>query len=112
MRTIPGHRAPVCAGLFTLNPEAALYVFAWETQVFFEDEAKPPRTGSGRFSGKKRIEMKVSQMSKRLLMGLALLLATSAFASNKGALQLNEAVNVIVKQLPATDSTEDYDGQV
>src|SRR5256885_4392517 len=105
MRTIPGQRAPVCAGLFTLNPEAALYVFAWETQVFFEDEAKPPRTGSRRFSGKKRIEMKVSKMTKSLLLGLALLLATNAFASNKGSLQLNEAVNVSGKQLAAGDYT-------
>ena len=110
MRTIPGHRARVCAGLFTLNPEAALYVFARETQVFFEDEAKPPRTGSRRFSGKKRIEMKVSKMTKRLLLGLALLLATSAFASNKGSLQLNEAVNVSGKQLAAGDYTVKWDG--
>src|SRR5207244_4288527 len=105
MRTIPGQRAPVCAGLFTLNPEAALYVFAWETQVLPEDEARPPRTASRRFSGKKRIEMKVSEMTKSLLLGLALLLATSAFASNKGSLQLNEAVNVSGKQLAAGDYT-------
>src|SRR2546428_6623681 len=108
MRTIPGQRAPVCAGLFTLNPEAALYVFAWETQVFFEDEAKPPRTGSRRFSGKKRIEMKVSKMTKRLLLGLALLLPKSAFGPNKGQLQLNEPLNVSGKHLAAGDYTVDW----
>src|SRR5438132_13749309 len=110
MRTTTGQRAPVCSGLFTLNPEAALYVFAWETQVFFEDEAKPPRTGSRRFSGKKRIEMKVSKMTKRLLLGLALLLATSAFASNKGSLQRSEAVNVSTKHLAVGHDTVKWGG--
>src|SRR5207244_12565937 len=99
MRTIPGQRAPVCAGLFTLNPEAALYVFAWETQVLFEDEAKPPRTGCRSFSGKKRIEMKVSKMTKSLIMDLDLMLVTNEFASNKESLHLNKAVTLIEKQL-------------
>jgi len=45
-----------------------------------------------------------------LLLGLALLLATSAFASNKGSLQLNEAVNVSGKQLAAGDYTVKWDG--
>ena len=45
--------------------------------------------------------MKVSKMTKGLWLGLALLLATSAFASNNGSLQLSQAVNVNGKQLPA-----------
>jgi hypothetical protein len=93
-----------------LNPEAALYVFGWETQVFPEDEAKPPRTGSRRFSGKKRIEMKVSKMTKSVLLGLALLLATGAFAANKGSLQLSNAANISGKQLAAGDYTVKWDG--
>src|SRR2546428_7716179 len=109
MRTIPGQRAPVCAGLFTLNPEAALYVFGCETQVFPEDEARPPRTASRRFSGKKRIEMKVSKMTKSLFLGLALLLATSAFASNKGSLQLRDAANISGHHMAASAYTVNRD---
>jgi hypothetical protein len=83
---------------------------AGKRKPFSEDQAKPPRTGSRRFSGKKRIEMKVSKMTKSLLLGLALLLATGAFAANKGSLQLNEAVNVSGKQLAAGDYTVKWDG--
>jgi len=46
MRTVPGQRAPVCAGLFVLNPEAALYVFAWETQAFLR---RPGQAAQNRF---------------------------------------------------------------
>jgi hypothetical protein len=54
--------------------------------------------------------MSVSKMSKGLLLGFALLLATSVFAVNKGSLQVNEAVNVSGKQLPAGDYTVKWEG--
>ncbi|HEV2730045.1 MAG TPA: hypothetical protein VGV15_08435 [Terriglobales bacterium] len=54
--------------------------------------------------------MKVSKMTKGLWLGLALLLATSAFASKKGSLQLSQAVNVNGKQLPAGDYTVKWHG--
>jgi len=54
--------------------------------------------------------MKVSKMTKSLLLGLALLLATGAFAANKGSLQLNEAVSLSGKQLAAGDYTVKWDG--
>jgi hypothetical protein len=62
------------------------------------------------FRERKRIEMKISKMTKSLWLGLALLLATSAFAASKGSLQLHEAVNLSGKQLAAGDYTVKWDG--
>ncbi len=55
--------------------------------------------------------MKFQNISKSLLLGLALLLATSAFAaSNKGSMQLLDPVNVSGKQLPAGEYSVKWDG--
>ena len=55
--------------------------------------------------------MKFANFSKGLLLGLALLLATSAFAaSNKGSMQLLDPVTVSGKQLPAGDYSVKWDG--
>jgi hypothetical protein len=58
----------------------------------------------------KRSEMTVSKISKSVLLGLALLLATSGFAANKGSLQVNDTVTVNGKQLAAGDYTVKWDG--
>ena len=55
--------------------------------------------------------MKFQSVSKSLLLGLALLLATSAFAArNKGSMQLLDPVNVSGKQLPAGEYSVQWDG--
>jgi hypothetical protein len=55
--------------------------------------------------------MKFQSVSKSLLLGLALLLATSAFAAeNKGSLQLPNAVTVSGKQLSAGEYSVKWDG--
>ena len=55
--------------------------------------------------------MKFANISKSLLLGLALLLATSAFAAaNKGSMQLLDPVTVSGKQLPAGDYSVKWDG--
>ncbi len=54
--------------------------------------------------------MSVSKLSKGLLLGLALLLATSVFAANKGTLQVSSPVTVNGKELPAGDYTVNWDG--
>jgi len=54
--------------------------------------------------------MSVSKISKGLLLGLALLLATSGFAANKGTLQVNDPVTVNGKQLSAGEYTVKWDG--
>src|SRR5579862_5796657 len=54
--------------------------------------------------------MTASKISKGLLLGLALLLATSVFALNKGTLQLSDPVTVNGKQLAAGDYTVKWDG--
>jgi hypothetical protein len=55
--------------------------------------------------------MKFQNVSKSLLLGLALLLATSVFAAgNKGSMQLLDPVNVSGKQLPAGEYSVKWDG--
>jgi hypothetical protein len=54
--------------------------------------------------------MKASKISKGLLQGLALLLATSAFAANKGNLQVSDPVTVNGKQIGAGDYTVKWEG--
>ena len=54
--------------------------------------------------------MKSSKLSKGLLLGLALLLATSAFAANKGSLQVTDAVTVSGKQLARGEYTVKWEG--
>ena len=54
--------------------------------------------------------MKSSQLSKGLLLGLALLLATSAFAANKGSLQVSDPLTVSGKQLAPGAYTVKWEG--
>jgi hypothetical protein len=54
--------------------------------------------------------MKRSMISNSLLLGLALLLATSAFAANKGSLQVGEPVSVSGKTLPAGEYSVKWEG--
>ena len=55
--------------------------------------------------------MKLSTISESLLLGMALLLATGAFAANKGSLQVQDPVTVSGKQLPAGDYQLKWDGK-
>jgi hypothetical protein len=54
--------------------------------------------------------MKASKISKGLLLGLALLLATSVFAINKGSLQVSDPVSVNGKQIGAGEYTVKWEG--
>jgi hypothetical protein len=54
--------------------------------------------------------MRVAKISKGLLLGLALLLATSAFAANQGSLQVSDPVTVSGKQLAAGEYTVKWEG--
>lgn len=54
--------------------------------------------------------MNLAKVSKGLVLGLAILLATSAFAASKGTLQLNAPASVAGKQLAAGDYTVKWDG--
>ena len=54
--------------------------------------------------------MSVSKISKGVLLGLALLLATSGFAANKGTLQVDNPVTVNGKALAAGEYTVKWDG--
>ncbi|HEX9110953.1 MAG TPA: hypothetical protein VF845_05705 [Terriglobales bacterium] len=54
--------------------------------------------------------MKLNNLAKFAVLGLAVLLATGAFASNKGTLHVEEAVQVNGQQLPAGDYQLRWDG--
>jgi hypothetical protein len=54
--------------------------------------------------------MKLNNLAKAAVLGLAVLLASSAFASNKGSLQVRETVEVNGQQLRAGDYQVRWDG--
>ncbi len=54
--------------------------------------------------------MKLNNLAKTMVRGLAVLLATSAFASNKGSLQVREAVEVNGQQLAPGDYQVRWNG--
>jgi hypothetical protein len=54
--------------------------------------------------------MSTSKMSKGLLLGLALLLATSVFAATKGSLEVADPLTVNGKQLAAGNYTVKWEG--
>jgi hypothetical protein len=54
--------------------------------------------------------MKLNHLAKFAVLGLAVLLATGAFASNKGTLSVEEAVQVNGQQLPAGDYQLRWEG--
>src|SRR5262250_563324 len=63
-----------------------------------------PETGQGDEA------MKWNNLAKFAVLGLALLLATGAFASNKGTLHLQEAAQVNGQQIPAGDYQVRWEG--
>lgn len=54
--------------------------------------------------------MKFNNLAKTVVLGLAVLLASSAFASNKGSLQVGESVEVNGQQLAPGDYQVRWDG--
>ena len=54
--------------------------------------------------------MKTSNFANKLMVGVALLLATSAFAANKGSLQVQEPLNVNGTRLAPGDYKVQWDG--
>ncbi|MFI5102789.1 MAG: hypothetical protein ACHP9V_05385 [Terriglobales bacterium] len=54
--------------------------------------------------------MKLNHMAKTVVLGLAVLLASSAFASNKGSLYVQESVEVNGQQLAPGDYQLRWDG--
>ena len=54
--------------------------------------------------------MKLNNLAKLAVLGLAVLLATGAFASNKGTLSVQEAVQINGQQLPAGEYQFRWEG--
>lgn len=64
-----------------------------------------PETGQ-----KAKEQMKLNHLAKTVVLGLAVLLASSAFASNKGSLQVHEAFEVNGQQLAPGQYQVRWDG--
>lgn len=65
----------------------------------------PARTGQ-----KVKEQMKLNNLAKSVVLGLAVLLATSAFASNKGTVELREVSEVNGQQLAPGEYQVRWDG--
>jgi hypothetical protein len=61
-------------------------------------------------TGQKEDPMKLNNLAKSLVLGLAVFVATGAFASNKGSLHIQEAVEVNGQQIPAGDYQIRWEG--
>jgi len=61
-------------------------------------------------TGQKEDRMKLNNLAKALVLGLAVFVATGAFASNKASLHIQEAVEVNGQQIPAGDYTIRWEG--
>jgi hypothetical protein len=80
-----------------------------KTQVFPGKQALAAENRFPPVIGKKWSSMNIS-ISKGLLLSLAVLLATTAFASNKGSMQISTSVVVNGKQLAPGDYSVKWEG--
>jgi len=71
---------------------------------------QPPRNVPAETGQKAKEQMKLNHLAKTVVLGLAVLLATSAFASNKGSLQVRELVEVNGQQLAPGEYQVRWDG--
>jgi hypothetical protein len=69
-----------------------------------------PETGKKAKEHMKLQNLALNNLAKTVVLGLAVLLATSAFASNKGSLQVRETVEVNGQQLTPGDYQVRWDG--
>lgn len=110
MSTIPEQKIGL-ATIFQFNPEAALYSFQRrKTQVFPGKQALAAENRFPPVIGKKWSFMKITSVYKGLVLSLALLLAATAFGSNKGSLQIGTAVTVNGKQLAPGEYSVKWEG--
>src|SRR4029077_4411204 len=111
MRTAPGAKARgLATTLFCLEPRRQhCRPSAGKGKHFPRlDTARPPEPVP-RFRVGRRKEFRMKG-SKSLFLGLALLLATSAFAANKGSLQIQEPTSVNGTKLAPGDYKLEWDG--
>jgi hypothetical protein len=71
---------------------------------------QPPKPIPDGFWERKGSDMRISKLSKGLLLILAVLLAMSAFAANKGNLQISDTVTLAGKQLAPGNYTVRWEG--
>jgi hypothetical protein len=95
------------------NPGASILGDSWgNTSVFSrQSRAGPPQPFPDAISGKKKgAAMKFATVSKSLVMGLALLLASSAFAATKASLTLQNPTTINGTKLKAGDYKLQWEG--
>jgi hypothetical protein len=72
-------------------------------------QTQPPPM-SGQKPGGKKEQMKFNTLAKTLVLGLAVLLATGAFASNKGSFHFEQSIVLNGQEIPAGDYTVRWEG--
>jgi hypothetical protein len=105
---VPGKQASMTPALSLRHPVHRIVGFCakntsvvgrlWDREAACGSVNQPPRPGSNRAE---KDAMNRNSVLKSLVLALAVLLATSAFASNKGSLNLQDAVQVNGQQLAA-----------
>jgi hypothetical protein len=83
--------------------------FAKKRKFFCASKLEAAQRRSRRI-GRNGATMKIARVSKGLLLGIALLLATSALASNHASVAFTDAVTVNGTQLPAGDYQMKWEG--
>jgi len=106
----PGKKHEFAARVFLRHPDTRIVGLSLENTSpasYFQ----PAALGSG-VKPERRGLMKFNQLAKSAVLGLAVLLATSAFAgsSNKGSLHLSEAAQVNGQAVPAGDYQLRWEG--
>ena len=72
-------------------------------------QTQPPLM-SGEEPDRKKEQMKFNTVAKTLVLGLAVLLATGAFASNKGSFHTDQSIVLNGQSIPAGDYTVRWEG--
>jgi len=73
-------------------------------------QPEPAAHGVPARTGQKRERMKLNNLAKVIVLGLAVLVATGAFAANKGTFRAQEPVEVNGQQLPAGEYQVRWEG--
>ena len=97
--TESGKKRECEARVFLRHPDTRIVGLCEKKASPQSNHHQPPLTSRPKTGQKAKEQMKLSNVAKTVVLGLAVLLASSAFASNKGSLQVREPLEVNGQQL-------------
>jgi len=111
---------PECAGsgkknefearVFLRHPDKRIVGLCTEKASPQSNHHQPPLSPGQKTGKKAKEQMKLNRVAKTVVLGLAVLLATSAFAGNKATLQVSEPFEVNGQQLAAGEYQVRWEG--